>query len=92
MTPEEKSLLERTYKLAEENNIILKAMRRSRRISTAVHIFYWVVIIGVSIGSYFAIQPLLNMLPNLIGAVQGDAQSAQSALAKLQEFQSMLGK
>jgi hypothetical protein len=67
-------------------------MRRSRRISTIVHIFYWVIIIGVSVGSYFAVQPLLKMLPNLIGAVQGDVLAAQNALAKLQEFQSVLGK
>ena len=32
MTPEEKSLLERTYKMSEENNSILRKMRRAGRV------------------------------------------------------------
>ncbi len=59
MTPEEKSLLERTYVLAEENNSILRKMRRANRWSTTFSIIYWVVIIGAGLGAYYALQPYL---------------------------------
>jgi len=62
MTPEEKSLLERTNKLAEENNTILKSMRRSARFANALKLAYWVVIIFLSIGAYYAIQPYVNTM------------------------------
>ena len=62
MTPEEKSLLERTNKLAEENNAILHSLRRSARWSTAFKVIYWFVILGLSVGAFYAIQPYINML------------------------------
>ncbi len=89
MTPEEKSLLERTLKLSEENNNILRKMRRSARISSLFHIFYWVVIIGLSVGSYYFIEPYFSALPNLMNAVQGDQTSTNSALQQIQSLLQM---
>jgi len=70
MTPEEKSLLERTHKLAEENNAILHGLRRSARWSTVFKVAYWFVIIGVSVGAFYAIQPYMNMLLSYTPALQ----------------------
>ncbi|MEI6396598.1 MAG: hypothetical protein WCO48_00785 [Candidatus Taylorbacteria bacterium] len=90
MTPEERSLLTQTHKLAEENNSILRSLRRSRRISTLLSIFYWVVIIAISVGSYYFIEPYMKMLPNVIGAIQGDVNSANAALQQMKSLQSVL--
>ena len=57
MTPEEKSLLERTYKMAEETNAIVRLMRRTNRYSTIARVSYWVVIILLSFGAFYFIQP-----------------------------------
>ncbi len=62
MTPEEKSLLERTYKISEENNKILHTIRRYHRISFLTKIAYWVIIIIISMGAYFLIQPFVEMI------------------------------
>ena len=67
MTPEEKSLLERTLKLAEENNGLLKGLRRSNRVSTVMRILYWVVIIALSFGAFYLIQPYFTFLTGLTG-------------------------
>jgi len=90
MTPEEKSLLERTHKLAEENNTILHSIRRSARWSILFRVIYWVVILGLSVGALYTIQPYLNLmtgtlssLTNLSGninAANGAAQSLKSLL------------
>ena len=84
MTPEERSMLERTYKIVQENNTILRSLRRSNRLSTVVKAVYWVVIIGASFGAYYAIQPYFNTLLSLYGTVQSDATSAHTTLDSLQ--------
>lgn len=88
MTPEEKSLLERTYKLAEENNDILRGIRRSNRWATAMRIGYWVIIIVTSVGAYLFIQPYLSLLGNVAGSASGgfNLQSAQDAAKELQSL------
>lgn len=60
MTPEERSLLERTYKLAEENNEMLRKIRRINRLSFAMRVLYWAVIIGLAVGALYFIQPYVD--------------------------------
>lgn len=77
MNPEERSLLERTLKLAEENNEMLKSIRRSSRISLFMRVIYWLLIIGFSFGAYYFIQPYINMLMGLSGQVQGSVDNVE---------------
>ncbi|MBP6858651.1 MAG: hypothetical protein KBC33_02360 [Candidatus Pacebacteria bacterium] len=93
MTPEERSLLERTYKLTEENNEILRKMRRANRFSLALRIGYWVVIIVISFGAYYLIQPYVEtmfgayeqMQGSLMG-LQGNLDAAQTAADSLRDL------
>jgi len=87
MTPEEKSLLERTYKIVEENNSILRGIRRSNRISVVMKVFYWVIIIGLSIGAFYFLQPYVNSMMGIVDEAQkaiqgvsGTVNQAQNAL------------
>lgn len=86
MTPEEKSLLERTYKLAEENNIILHSIRRSNRFSAAMRIVYWVIIIGLSVGAYYLIQPYLQTVMGLYGQATSILGGKQNSINSLQDL------
>ena len=70
MTPEEKSLLERTYYLAEENNSILRKMRRANRIGVAIKIFYWVVIIAAAVGALYFLQPYIDSTMRMVDEAQ----------------------
>ncbi|MFA6459247.1 MAG: hypothetical protein WCV79_02530 [Candidatus Paceibacterota bacterium] len=84
MTPEEKSLLERTYKLVEENNAMLRSVRRSSRITMILRGAYWLVIIGASIGAYYLIQPYIDFMLGLIkGGSGADIQSSASLFQDL---------
>ncbi|MDP3962529.1 MAG: hypothetical protein Q8Q03_01535 [bacterium] len=76
MTPEERSLLERTHQLAEENNEILRSIKRRNRLGTALRVFYWAVIIGISFGAFYFIQPYLDFLKGMAGS--DNATSTQS--------------
>ncbi len=82
MTPEEKSLLERTYKIAEENNGILRSIQRANRLSLTFRILYWLVIIGFSYGAYYFIQPYLQTMLGLYDQVQGNVNTVQSLTNK----------
>ena len=86
MSPEEKSLLERTYKMAEENNIILKSIRSTNRWSFAFKIFYWVIIIGISLGAYYFIQPYLEMLLGVSNKLGGGVNDMQGLTSQLQDL------
>jgi hypothetical protein len=87
MTPEEKTLLESTYKLAEENNKILVSMRRSNRLTMVMRITYWVLIIVLSFGAYYFIQPYFTMLSGAYGGVGTDTlDNAQNAANSLRDL------
>lgn len=62
MTPEERSLLERTHEIVEENNKMLRSIKRSGRISMILRILYWAVIVGVSVGAFYFIQPYIDYI------------------------------
>ncbi|OHA16775.1 MAG: hypothetical protein A3C79_00380 [Candidatus Taylorbacteria bacterium RIFCSPHIGHO2_02_FULL_45_28] len=77
MTPEERSLLERTHKLTEENNEILRSIRRTNRFSMALRVLYWVIILIVSFGAYYLIQPYVESLIGAYGDIQGSLNGIQ---------------
>ena len=89
MTPEERSLLERTCAMTEENNKILHSMRRSNRISTIMRAIYWVIILLVGFGAYYFIQPYLTTMLNLYGQVQGGFPSVQGAQDAANSFKDL---
>jgi hypothetical protein len=84
MTPEEKSLLERTYKLAEENNSILRGIRRSNRWGVAFKIFYWLVILGVTFGTFYFLQPYIESSLKLVNQAQDSIKTIGGAVNQVQ--------
>ena len=86
MTPEEKSLLERTYGLAEENNRLLKAIKKSSRWKTWLQISYWVLIIILSFGGIYFFQMYMNSITEASSGGTGQNQSFT------QELQQALGQ
>lgn len=84
MTPEEKSLLERTYKLAEENNSILRGIRRVNRWGIAFKTFYWVIIIGAAFGAFYFLQPYIESSLKLVDQAQESIKTINGAVNKVQ--------
>jgi hypothetical protein len=71
MNPEDKALLERIYKLTEENNTILKSIHRTNKIGLAIKVLYWVVILGLSFGAFYFVQPYINSLTGVLDTKGG---------------------
>lgn len=83
MTPEERDLLTQSIKLSEENNKMLRAMRRGARFVLLWRITYWTLIIGLSYGSYVYLQPYITQLQNTSTQIQKDVANLQSGVSKL---------
>jgi hypothetical protein len=90
MTPEERSLLERTHKLAEENNSILRSIRRLTRFGTVMRVSYWVIILALSFGAYYFIQPYLQTMFGSYGQLQGSLLNIQGGVNNAQNVASSL--
>lgn len=91
MTPEERSLLERTYKLSEENNSILRSIRRANRWSVAFKVAYWLVIIGLSVGALYFIKPYVEFMKSAFGATGNSTTTSESSSQNfLQNFQDLI--
>jgi hypothetical protein len=72
MDPEVKKLLEENLKLSKENNIMLLKIRSVQRWAQITRIFYWFIIIGITIGAFYFIKPYLGNLLNIYtGGVSG---------------------
>lgn len=84
MSPDEKQLLQKTLELTEENNKILRHMRSSNRWSATIRIFYWILIIGVSVGAFYYLQPYLDLAKKLYGSSQTDLNQIQNVISKVQ--------
>ena len=79
MTPEEKALLERLVKMTEENTVILKNMRTHMRMGTVVKVVYWGVIILLSVGAAYFIQPYIDSVKSLYGGAESSTNTVKSA-------------
>jgi hypothetical protein len=62
MDPEQEKKLEKALSLAKENNAILKKLKRSLFWGRLLRFLYLVIILGISFGAYYFIQPYLESL------------------------------
>ncbi len=76
MTPEEKHLLERVEKLSEENNDILKGIRRTTRLSFVWGVIKIVIFFIPFVLGYLYLEPY-------IGTMSETFKQAQEALKSL---------
>lgn len=83
MNEEEKELLQKTYELSEENNKILHGIRSSNRWSMFFRVFYWLVIIGISIGAFVYLQPYIDKAMGVYKVVQTDLNAIKSVTSKI---------
>ncbi len=70
MNPEEKKLLQEVVDLSHENNKMLHKMQRAAIWATAFRIFYWLLIIGASVGAFYFFQPYIDDMKALYSGLK----------------------
>jgi hypothetical protein len=68
MDPESKKLLEETLTLEQENNKMLRSMRNSMRWARIMTVIYWLLIIGISVGAFYFLQPYVDQVVKTYGS------------------------
>lgn len=71
MDPESKKLLEETFRLAQNNNDMLRSMKRSIMWGHITRTIYWVFIIGSAVGAFYLLQPYINQLKDVYDGASG---------------------
>lgn len=62
MDPESKNLLRELLEISKENNEILHKQWRATQVGRLFKFMYWFVIISLSLGAYYFIQPFLEAI------------------------------
>ena len=60
MEQEERSLLEENLRMSRENNRLLIKVRSVQRWASIMRVLYWVVLIGISFGAFYFLQPYIE--------------------------------
>jgi hypothetical protein len=92
MEPAEKKLLEETLELSKENNKILKKLHGAMRISRAIKVVYWVIIIGSMLGVYYYFQPFIDSIKGSADGIMSLFGKGQNAVNSIPDITSVLNK
>jgi uncharacterized membrane protein len=68
MPPEERELLNKNIALAEENNSMLRSIKRSMLWGRVMSVIYWILIIGISVGAFYFLQPYIDQVVKTYGS------------------------
>lgn len=75
-------MLSEALQLSKENNKILKGMRRGQIIANIIHSIKWVLIIIITIWSWFLVQPYFEKMLQMYVQVQEASQSVNDLKVK----------
>jgi hypothetical protein len=82
--------------LTKENNKILRAMRRSQRVTSLFTFLYWAIILGSIFGVYYYFQPTIQkymkVLQSSVGILQSFENKAGMIPSDVQTLKNLLGK
>ncbi|MEA4910766.1 hypothetical protein SDC9_07738 [bioreactor metagenome] len=74
---------ERLLELAEENNKMLRKMRRNQKIAGLLKFVYWVIILGILFGAYYFLQPYITSFNKNLQSLQNTLSSISSTTNNL---------
>ncbi len=74
----DKEFFDRLMTLTEENNRMLKRIRRAAFWTGISRIVYWIILIGISVGAFYYLQPYLEQLFSTYKTIQQDTAKIQS--------------
>lgn len=79
----DKEFFERLMTITEENNHLLHKMVRGARIARIARITYWVIVLGISIGAYYYVQPYIDQITSVFGGFMDNISSFQQIMGSL---------
>jgi len=87
MDPEIKTILQENLRISHENNEMLINLVKAQRQQKIYRIVYWVIIIVVTIASFYFVEPYLGNIINLYSGGAGDTSNVSDILKNLSSNQ-----
>ncbi|MCK5022092.1 MAG: hypothetical protein KAR54_02495 [Candidatus Pacebacteria bacterium] len=75
MDSEEKQMLKESLKTIKENRQILNKIKKGMLWGRISRIIYWVIIVGISLGAYYYVQPFVDSARETVHQIQSGASS-----------------
>lgn len=88
-------LLEKILSLNEENNLLLKKIRRQQKWTNVFRVIYWILIVSTVFGLYYFLQPTINSILSQFGDVKDTIEKIShnaENLPDVSKFKSLLDK
>lgn len=70
--------VEEALELSRENHKMLRKLYHHMQWSRVFHIFYWILVIGAGIGTYYVLEPYLDSAREVYKNVSEQAQSVSN--------------
>lgn len=85
---DDQRLLQQIAKLTQENNEILRGMRRAQRWGRLFRLLWWIFIIGTSAATYYYLQPIMLSMLETYEKALGSANAAANSdlISQLKEL------
>jgi hypothetical protein len=95
MDEEVKKMIEESLTLNRESNAILKGIRRAQRRAEIMKVIYWIIILGITFGAYYFIQPYIESLMGYYSTIAGigsggDASGGVGSMSDLSKIQDLI--
>lgn len=91
MEVEEKRMLNEALELSRENHRMLTKLYRSMLWGRVYRVIYWIIAIGITIGSFYFLQPYIEQLQRTYQDIQRGFGKTQTTSNSLQNFFSQFG-
>ena len=82
--------MEENLELSKENNDLLKSIRSSQKRAAMMRMLYWILIVGMTFGAYYYIQPYIEQLMSAYSGTQENIKSFQDYFPESKSFQSII--
>lgn len=93
---EVKKILEENLSLTKENHKILAGIRNAQRRANMYRLIYWIVIIAITLGAYYFVQPYIESLTGYYSAISGiggdNAKEGVSSIPDFKRIQDLLNQ
>ncbi len=73
----DKEFFDRLMQLTEENNRMLRRIRRAAFWTGISRIIYWIILIGISVGAFYYIQPYIQQFWDTYKALESTGAKVQ---------------
>lgn len=77
-------------KKIDENHVILVRIRRVQRNAGLFRLFYWLLIIGLTAGSFYFIQPYLQQISEVYSGFQDTQQDIKNTIPDIGNLNKLL--